>query len=145
MAEHNVLGKLGEELAGAFLTERGYAILHRNWRHGRYQIDIIVLKGKVLHFVEVKTRASNVYGFPEENVTKKKIRHLLLAADEFLHPDYHHIQFDVLAINKWAISPPNTSSMKTFSYNPQTCKPVNKQPNPWTLIPAPGPSASPPS
>lgn len=103
MAEHNELGKLGEQLAGEYLTERGYSILHRNWRYGRYELDIIALKDGVLHFVEVKTRASNVYGFPEENVTPKKIRHLLLAADEFLylHPGYHHIQFDVLAINKW--------------------------------------------
>jgi putative endonuclease len=103
MAEHNELGKLGEELAGDYLAEKGYSILHRNWRYGRYEIDIIAMKGAVLHFVEVKTRDSNVYGFPEENVTPKKIRHLLLAADEFLylHPDYHHIQFDVLAINKW--------------------------------------------
>lgn len=101
------MGKLGEQLAGDYLAERGYAILHRNWRRGRYEIDIIAMKNEVLHFVEVKTRASNVYGFPEENVTKKKIRHLLLAADEFLylHPDYHHIQFDVLSINKWYDQP----------------------------------------
>jgi putative endonuclease len=107
MAEHNELGKLGEDLANDYLAQRGYSILHRNWRYGRYEIDIIAQKGRVLHFVEVKTRASNVYGFPEENVTRKKIRRLLLAADEFLyrHPDYHHIQFDVLAINKWGEQP----------------------------------------
>jgi putative endonuclease len=107
MAPHNVLGKLGEELAEAYLAERDYTILHRNWRHSHYEIDIIALKGEVLHFVEVKTRASNVYGFPEENVTKKKIRSLFQAADEFLylHPQYNKIQFDILAINKWGNEP----------------------------------------
>lgn len=107
MAHHNELGKLGEELAEDFLIGRDYYILHRNWRHGRYEIDIIALKNEVLHFVEVKTRASNVYGFPEEHVTKKKIRNLFLAADEFLflHPDYHHIQFDILSINKYGDEP----------------------------------------
>lgn len=101
------MGKLGEELAGEYLADRGYTILHRNWRSGRYELDIIAMKGEVVHFVEVKTRASNVYGFPEENVTTKKIRHMLLAADEFLyqHPGYHHIQFDVLSINKWEDQP----------------------------------------
>lgn len=107
MALHNELGKLGEELAEDFLIGRGYYILHRNWRHGRYEIDIIALKNEVLHFVEVKTRASNVYGFPEEHVTKKKITNLFLAADEFLylHSNYHHIQFDILSINKWGDDP----------------------------------------
>lgn len=107
MAEHNVLGKLGEQLAKEYLAERNYTILHRNWRNGRYELDIIAMKGEVLHFIEVKTRSSNVFGFPEENVTRKKIKHMLLAADEFLylHPEYHHIQFDVLAINKWGDEP----------------------------------------
>lgn len=107
MAEHNVLGKLGEQLAEAYLKDRDYAILHRNWRYGRNEIDLIALRGSVLHFVEVKTRASNLYGFPEENVTRKKILNLFKVADEFLyrHPQYKEIQFDILSINKYGDEP----------------------------------------
>ena len=106
MAQHNVLGKLGEQLAEDYLKERGYTILHRNWRHAPYEIDVIAVKNSKLHFVEVKTRASKT-SLPEENVTHKKIRSLFAAADEFLfqHKEYLHIQFDILSINKWGEEP----------------------------------------
>jgi putative endonuclease len=102
MALHNLLGKTGEELAATYLTDKGYEVLYRNWRYSHYEIDIIAIKNKVLHFVEVKMRTSNVYGFPEEGVTKKKFKHLLNAADEFLHqhPEYRHVQYDILAITQ---------------------------------------------
>jgi len=101
MALHNQLGKRGEEMAAAYLTAHGYEILHRNWRHSHYEIDIIALKGKLLHFIEVKIRSSKTFGLPEENVTKKKFQSLLNAADEFLflNQQYRHVQYDILAIN----------------------------------------------
>jgi putative endonuclease len=101
MARHNDVGKRGEALAAAFLAERGYRILHCNWRHSHYEIDIIALKENKLHFVEVKSRSSATFGLPEDGVTKKKFDRLLLAADEFLfqHPEYRHVQYDVLSIS----------------------------------------------
>lgn len=103
MALHIDLGKEGEQLAEDFLVKKDYTILHRNWRYSRYEIDIIALKNNVLHFVEVKARSSKKYGMPEENVTRKKIKFLMQAADEFLyqHLQYKHIQFDILSINKY--------------------------------------------
>ena len=102
MAVHNVFGKEGEDLAVAFLAEKGYQILYRNWRHSYFEIDIISTKNDVLHFVEVKIRSSRLYGMPEDSVTRKKFKKLLAAADEFLHlnPIYRHVQYDVLAIIK---------------------------------------------
>ena len=44
MSEHNVLGKEGEEMAAKWLLANGYELLHRNWRYGRYEIDIIAQK-----------------------------------------------------------------------------------------------------
>ena len=107
MAEHNLFGKEGEQLAEAYLIEKGYQILHRNWKYSFYEIDIIALKNSILHIVEVKIRSSNVFGLPEEAVTKKKFRRLLNAADEFLfqHPEYRHVQYDILAINKYRNEP----------------------------------------
>jgi putative endonuclease len=100
MALHIDLGKLGEQLAGDYLMDHGFTILHNNWRHSRYEIDIIALKDGLLHFVEVKIRSSKAFGQPEESVTKKKIRFLLRAADEFLyqHPEYTDFRVDILSI-----------------------------------------------
>lgn len=100
MATHIDFGKLGEQLAEEFLVKSGYTILHRNWRYSRYEIDIVALKNGLPHFVEVKTRSSNQFGEPEESVSKKKIRFLLQAADEFLfrNPQYTNFQIDILSI-----------------------------------------------
>jgi len=51
MASHNKLGKDGEDLAEAWLKEKGYEVLHRNWRHSHYEIDFIALKNKMLHII----------------------------------------------------------------------------------------------
>ena len=108
MALHMRLGRKGEDMAAGYLVQAGYNILHRNWRHSRYEIDIIAVKEGKLHFVEVKVRSSKAFGLPEEAVTKKKFRSLLQAADEFLyrHPEYRHVQYDVLAINFYKNNPP---------------------------------------
>lgn len=100
MASHNNLGTAGEDLAAAWLQEKGYEILHRNWRHSHYEIDMIAVKKGRLHIIEIKTRNDSPYGYPEDSVTKKKFKHLQRAADEFLfrNPGYQWIQYDVLSI-----------------------------------------------
>ncbi len=100
MASHNETGKEGEELAAKWLSEHGYTILHTNWRHSHYEIDIVATKGKFLHFVEVKARKASPFGFPEDSVTKKKFKNLQRAADEylFLNPGNNWIQYDILSI-----------------------------------------------
>ena len=100
MATHIDFGKNGEKLAEDFLVKKGYTILHRNWRHSHYEIDIVALINNIPHFVEVKTRSSNHFGQPEESVNKKKIRSLLQAADEFLfrNPEYNNFRLDILSI-----------------------------------------------
>jgi putative endonuclease len=100
MASHNELGKEGEEMAARWLVEKGYTLLHRNWRHSYHEIDIIAQKGKFLHFVEVKARNYSSLGNPEDSVTKKKFKNLQKAADEYLHqhPGNKWIQYDILAI-----------------------------------------------
>lgn len=101
MAEHNLTGNTGEALAAAWLAERGYIIIDRNWRHSRWEVDIIAEKGNILHFVEVKTRRTRKFGHPEENVDRKKIQNLINAAEEYLYqqPKWKRIQFDILSIS----------------------------------------------
>ena len=100
MADHNDLGKLGEELAVQYLVEKDFTILHRNWRYSHYEIDIIAIKNDLPHFVEVKIRTSEFFGMPEESVTKKKLKSLFQAVNEFLyrHPQYKNFRIDVLSI-----------------------------------------------
>ena len=100
MATHNETGRLGESLAAAYFEQRGYTLLHKNWRHRNWEVDIIATRNGMLHFIEVKTASSLQYGHPEEKVDTKKIRYLINASEEFLfqQPQWKRIQFDVLAI-----------------------------------------------
>ena len=66
MAKHNDIGKQGEDLAVDYFAAKRYEILHRNWRKGHWEIDLIVCKNNLLHIVEVKTKSSNKYGYPED-------------------------------------------------------------------------------
>ena len=79
MAAHNELGKEGEEAASAYLSSRGYRIRHRNWHVGKLELDIIAEKDGELIVVEVKTRRNTRFGLPEEAVTERKIRRIVLA------------------------------------------------------------------
>jgi putative endonuclease len=100
MAHHNTTGSFGEELAANYLIKIGYTILHRNWRHSYYEIDIIATNKNIVHFVEVKTRRSDTFGYPEDDVSKKKMRFLMSSAEEFLYrnPHWKRIQFDILSL-----------------------------------------------
>lgn len=100
MALHNTLGKLGEILSWSWLKKNGFMIIEQNWRHGRYEIDVIVTKEGILHFVEVKTRHASPFGNPEDSVTRKKFRRMRIAAQAYLNmfPGHAWIQYDILAI-----------------------------------------------
>jgi putative endonuclease len=100
MPRHTDLGKKGEQLAADWLVRNGYEILHRNWRHGRYEVDIIAGRAGIIHILEVKCRRSGAYGRPEESVNRKKIGHILQGASGWLFqfPGHTRVQYDVLAI-----------------------------------------------
>ena len=100
MAEHNELGKLGEEIAFDYLLAKGYRIMFRNWRFAKDEIDIIAKDGEELVIVEVKTRSTDYFGGPETFVTKKKQGFLIRAADNFVQKysiDFE-VRFDVISI-----------------------------------------------
>lgn len=101
MALHNELGRKGEQLAEDYLSTLGYEILFRNWRHGRYEIDIVTAKNNVLHFIEVKTRSNNHFGHPEASIDRRKLRRMVHAGAKYLdyYPQWKRIQFDVLSIS----------------------------------------------
>jgi putative endonuclease len=100
MAQHNKTGGLGEMMAVKYLAGKGFAILHQNWRHLHWEVDIIASKDNILHFIEVKTRRTKKFGHPEESVSDRKIRNLINASEEYLYrfPQWKRIQFNILAI-----------------------------------------------
>jgi len=100
MANHISTGKAGEAMAVEYLSEKGYEILHKNWRHKHWEVDVIASKGDILHMVEVKTKRNDKYGYPEDAVTRRKIKYLLCAAEAYLftHPQWQKIQLDIISI-----------------------------------------------
>lgn len=64
--------------------DKGFAILHYNWRSGHKEIDIIAKERDTLVFVEVKSRSSELYGNAEQAVDDSKIRLLLSAAQTYI-------------------------------------------------------------
>jgi putative endonuclease len=102
MAEHNELGKFGEELAVAFLQQNGYEILETNWTFQKAEIDIIAQKENILAVVEVKTRSSIEFGLPQDFVKPKKIQLLVKAINEYVISNDLDVEvrFDIIAIYK---------------------------------------------
>lgn len=78
------LGRKGEELATKHLTEKGFTILHRNYRIGQGELDIIARHGNMIVFVEVKTRESAFLTDPIQLVPLSKQRQIVRLANSFL-------------------------------------------------------------
>ena len=84
MADHNELGKKGEQIAIDFLVKKKYKILEKNYRYLKLEVDIIAQKENILVAVEVKTRTTDFFGNPQEFVDPKKIKRLLSAIDNYV-------------------------------------------------------------
>lgn len=100
MPTKSEIGKHGEELALAFLKDKQYAIIHKNYRYKRLEIDLIAKKENVLIFIEVKTRSKTLFGQPEDAVDHKKAARIIEAADHYIfETDWkNNIRFDVISI-----------------------------------------------
>lgn len=95
------LGRQGEEIAAAYLQQLGYEILARNYRCRYGELDIICKKNSLIVFVEVKTRRSDLFGSPEEAITKTKIEHIKKTALHYMaekKTKYRETRFDVVTI-----------------------------------------------
>jgi len=102
--QKNKSGKEGEDLAVLFLKNKGYKIIETNYKISGVEIDIIAEKEDTISFIEVKTRKSDDYGFPEEYVNRAKKRRIIRGAKLFFsnnkygkYLDYD-ISMDVISI-----------------------------------------------
>ena len=95
MANHNEVGKIGENLARKYLEENGYKIIEQNYKIKYAEIDLVVEKpGKflqkgILVFVEVRTKVGEQWGSPEDTINKTKLWKVLQNAKSYS------------AFNKW--------------------------------------------
>ncbi len=95
------LGKAGEEAALRFLEKKNFRIVKQGFRFHRGEIDIIAYDQKTLVFLEVKTRRSHKFGFPEDALTPSKQNQLRKVALGYC--TLHKVQdvecrFDVLSL-----------------------------------------------
>ncbi len=100
MAEHNVLGKRGEDLALEMLKTKDYKILETNWRYKRDEVDIIAMDGNELVIVEVKTRSTGFFGDPEDAVDEAKMLRLVRVAEEYIEQNSleNECRYDIVSI-----------------------------------------------
>lgn len=100
MAAHNIQGKSGEDKAADYLIQNGYQILHRNWRSGHKELDIVAAKDNIVVICEVKTRKNTLYGNPDEAINNKKIRRIVSSADAYIRCFKldNHVRFDIINI-----------------------------------------------
>ena len=84
MAEHNELGKVGEDAAAFFLSNLDYRLHERNWRYGHLELDIIAEWHGEYVFVEVKSSRNGRFKNPLDRVDLEKKSNIMSAAAAYL-------------------------------------------------------------
>lgn len=95
------LGERGEEAAVKLLRRKGFRILHRGYREGPGELDIVAADRETVVFVEVKTRRSTHRGLPVEAVDEHKQRQIVHLAQRYRKRHHlldHPVRFDIVAI-----------------------------------------------
>ena len=102
MSESHELGQKGEDHAVAYLKNKGFKILFRNWKWGKHEIDIIAENKDFIIYVEVKTRTDNFQMHPVTAITKEKQKSIIWAADGYIKKFNidKESRFDVITIIK---------------------------------------------
>lgn len=100
MSDHNQkIGRWGEGIAAEHLQKHGYELVDRNVRTPYGEIDLIFRRGEITVFVEVKTRTSARYGYPEESINARKQEHMLAAAEHYSQENaLEHWQIDAISV-----------------------------------------------
>lgn len=100
MAKHNLTGQWGEDAAIAYLKNKSYQILERNWHAGHKELDIIALDQDFLVVIEVKTRSKEDYEEPWQAVTATKIKRIVQAANLYIRQKAIdlEVRFDIISV-----------------------------------------------
>jgi putative endonuclease len=92
-----------ERRAARWYRLRGYRVLERNRWLGGYELDLVVRRGELLVFCEVKSKSGDAFGDPLEMVTPEKVRRIRRAAEIWLRSNPAaarlRVRFDV--VTEW--------------------------------------------
>jgi len=89
-------GNIAEDRAVSFLEDCGYLVIERNFYSRFGEIDIIVTKNSVLHFVEVKS--GDDYELAIQNITPTKISRIIKTAHVYMKKNSLDVDFCVDAV-----------------------------------------------
>ena len=102
MSAHNDLGRAAEQAARQHLERNGLRLIEQNWSCRRGELDLVMLDGDTVVFVEVRARRHSAWGGALESVDVRKQQKLIKAAQLFLQAHgrwaKHPCRFDVVAI-----------------------------------------------
>lgn len=118
MAEHNELGKWGEEQAALYLRSKGWYIRHRDWHCGHRDVDIVAIDedSSIVIFVEVKTRSTGQWGEPDEAIDLEKQNSIIQTAGAYVRNfrlEYCEVRYDTISI----VGTPDTGAQITHKEN----------------------------
>lgn len=103
MSAHNDLGRAAEQAARQHLERNGLRLIEQNWRCRQGELDLVMLDGDTVVFVEVRARRHSAWGGALESVDARKRGKLIMAAELFLQQQSrwarHPCRFDVVAIS----------------------------------------------
>jgi putative endonuclease len=92
----------GERVALRHYRLRGYRLLDANARVGRYELDLVLRRGRHVLVVEVKEKTGAAFGHPLEMIDEEKMRRVRVAASSWLarRPDLRglDISFEAAAV-----------------------------------------------
>jgi putative endonuclease len=121
-----ILGQRGERRAAWFYRLRGYRIVARNVHLRGGEIDLVVARGRLLVFVEVKARQSLKAGYGVDAVDRRKKLQLISLADQYLtrHPHSGEVRHDIVSLfwNGWRF---------IVTHFPDAFRPVSDPRRPW--------------
>jgi putative endonuclease len=101
VAAPHELGRWAESVAAAHLRRQGWRVLHRNWRFHHKELDLVVERGGLVAFVEVKARGAGSWGHALHAITAAKRRDLAVAARGWIAEhgrQFHSFRFDAVVV-----------------------------------------------
>lgn len=108
-------GRKYETLAEVFLAAHGHTLKAKNYHTRRGEIDLVMLDGQTLVFVEVRYRNNIQFGTPEETITHTKQTKIIYSAKHFMTKfNLWHLnaRFDVITIKPSRTNKPEINWIK---------------------------------
>lgn len=111
------LGQMGEEMAAKYLIEHGFQLIEANYSTKFGEIDLIVAKGDILRFVEVKLKKGDFFGTPEEMIGSNKLGRVQRMAEFYLleNPDMAKV-YETYSIDAVCIVINEDSQIERLNY-----------------------------